>query len=475
MDTHQVELPVSRAEAVRRAVGQVVAGGDAVLSVGFDAAAVLDDVSDLLADGRLRVLRCAAAGQGGLSLSGLLAQVTGRADLGGHDDEVLQRGFEALTTPGEGFEAVVLLVDGAEALQRSALRYLQFVARTAPGPRLVLACEGRLPDLYDAELEPLRTRLAAKPALVVGSVASSLPASTAGGVAGPVPLPTRTPQVVSRGPAWPGADAVPLPGAATALAGPQAGAPVPGAIGFVPLVVPHQASRPDAAVAGDIAKPAAPDGAGTVPVLLAGVAPASAAPASVVRVPLDRGRRRAGPTGLGRRCGWATADARRHAAPGRDPLGCRGGGDGRLRGGWRGDRTKSGARRGACTNRDDAGRDDARRGAAGPDDAGWARGWGRPWLGRGRGCAGRRHGWERCGVRALAGCFAVAGTGCAGAGGHCRAGTGDAIGSIAGTVGSTRAGGGRSGADGRGPACTADGGLFRPGRSAVGGIGACGR
>ena len=216
MDTHHVELPVSRAEAVRRAVEHVVAGDDAVLCVGFDAGAVLDNVSDVLAERRLRVLRCSASGQGGLSLSGLLAQITGRPDLGSHDDEVLQRGFQALTTHGEDCDGVVLLIEGAQALQRSALRYLQFIGRTTPGPRFVLASEGGEPDLYDVGLTFLRTRLAAMPVLVVAGGVGGVPllpgtASAAGSVVGPVPLPVVTPHLVppalSR--AW--LDAVPLP------------------------------------------------------------------------------------------------------------------------------------------------------------------------------------------------------------------------------------------------------------------------
>jgi len=232
MDTHHVELPVSRAEAVRRAVEHVVAGDDAVLCVGFDAGAVLDNVSDVLAERRLRVLRCSASGQGGLSLSGLLAQITGRPDLGSHDDEVLQRGFQALTTHGEDCDGVVLLIEGAQALQRSALRYLQFIGRTTPGPRFVLASEGGEPDLYDVGLTFLRTRLAAMPVLVVVGGVGGVPllpgtASAAGSVVGPVPVPVVTPHLVppalSR--AW--LDAVPLPLAAPPVNLVPATAPVP--------------------------------------------------------------------------------------------------------------------------------------------------------------------------------------------------------------------------------------------------------
>ena len=275
MDTHHVELPVSRAEAVRRAVEQVVAGGDAVLCVGFDAAAVLDDVSDLLAERYLRVLRCGASGQGGLSLSGVLAQITERPDLDGHDDEVLQRGFQALTTPGEGYTGVVLLIDGAAALQRSALRYLQFIGQTAPGPRFVLASEEGLPDFHDADLALLRTRLAAAPVLAVAgwaaagwaaagwagagqAGAATFPPSAAPaavGMVGPVPLPVAVPHLVRPDPALPSAtlDLVPLPGVVPAVVALPAAWPAPALLGtgldgpplpgfVVPVAGPHAAS-----------------------------------------------------------------------------------------------------------------------------------------------------------------------------------------------------------------------------------------
>lgn len=256
MDTQHVELPVSRAEAVRRSVEQVVAGGDAVLCVSFDAAAVLDDIADLLIEHRWQVLHCAASGQGGLSLSGLLAQITGRPDLGGHDDEVLQRGFQTLTTPGEGCSGVVLLIDGAGALQRSALRYLQFVARTAGGPRFVLASEEGLPDLLDADLALLRTRLAAAPVLAVAGWAGSdmfMPgtASAAASIVGPVPLPVAALQVVPPDPALPTVkfDAVPFPGMSSMVVPPQPpalpgrgldGPPLPGFV--LPVIGPHVVS-----------------------------------------------------------------------------------------------------------------------------------------------------------------------------------------------------------------------------------------
>lgn len=167
MDTHSTEFPVSAPEALRRLVDQVLGGGDAILAAanggGQD---LLDQAAERLEALRLRVLRASAAAPGGLSLSGLMAQVTGQPDLTAHDDKVLDRGFQALTVPGAGCDGIVLMIGGAEALQRTALRYLQFACRAGSSLRLVLAGEHG-PDLAGDEVSHLRTRLAAYPVITV--------------------------------------------------------------------------------------------------------------------------------------------------------------------------------------------------------------------------------------------------------------------------------------------------------------------
>ena len=177
MDTHSTEFPVSAPEALRRLVDQILGGGDAVLAIADGGEeGLLDQAAERLGALRLRVLRASAAAPGGLSLSGLMAQVTGQQDLTAHDDEVLDRGFQALTVPGTGFDGVVLMVGDAQALQRTALRYVQFACRAGSALRLVLAGE-HAPDLAGDEVSHLRTRLAAYPVIPVagGMVPAVLP------------------------------------------------------------------------------------------------------------------------------------------------------------------------------------------------------------------------------------------------------------------------------------------------------------
>jgi len=203
VDTHSIIMPLPEPEALRRIVHQVLSGGDAVLALDGGAHALLDEVATELAESRCRVLRVSAQAAGGLSLSGVMAQITGRPDLDAHDDEVLERGFQALTVLDPECDRIVLLVSGAEALQRTALRYLQFTCRAAAALRLVLAGDQGPPDvLEEDEMAFLRTRLAASPMIRVASLpVAALPGAADAAAAQPVPLPPSKPQFVPSDPA----------------------------------------------------------------------------------------------------------------------------------------------------------------------------------------------------------------------------------------------------------------------------------
>lgn len=206
MDTHSIDLPLPKAEALRRLVDQVLAGGDAVVAAGAAAAGLLDDAAAQLAEQRCRVLRVAAAD--GLSLSGLMAQVTGQSDLTAQDDQVLKRVFQALTVLDSDCDRIVLLVSDAQALQQPALRYIHFASRVGTALQLVLAGEHGPPDLLGAETASLQTRLATHP--IISVAATSGPAQPEPGrrvvvAAAPIPvardipsapLVTPTPQAV---------------------------------------------------------------------------------------------------------------------------------------------------------------------------------------------------------------------------------------------------------------------------------------
>ena len=243
MDTHSIDLPMPEAGALRRALDQVAHGGDAVLLVPGDASGILDAIAAELDALPCRVLRVTAAGPGGLSLSGLMAQVTGNLDLEAHDDDVLERGFQALTSGAGG--SVALLVDQAGRLQRTALRYIQFACQSGPALRLVLAdragAPGALQDpaLLGDELSLLRTRLAAHAPIFVagtGTVSAARAATLALPAAADVAAPLT--QDVPPGAAYDGL------GTAT---GTDPTRPSPG----LAAIVPGQPAAAEAASSGD--------------------------------------------------------------------------------------------------------------------------------------------------------------------------------------------------------------------------------
>ncbi|HEY0202721.1 MAG TPA: hypothetical protein VGC15_01050 [Acetobacteraceae bacterium] len=225
MDTHNTELPLPEPEALRLILDRVLGGGDAVVAGGSGMPALLDAVADALARRRCRVLRASALAAGGLSLSGLMAQITQRPDIDGHDDEVLELGFQALTMLDADSDAVALLVEGGEMLHRTALRYLQFTCRSAPALRLVLAGQTGMPDLQVDEMAFLRTRLAASPVITLAAELPEMPAAlldaplSESSTPAAVPLPPSKPHLVQPGLAasgplfapWPGLSVPPRP------------------------------------------------------------------------------------------------------------------------------------------------------------------------------------------------------------------------------------------------------------------------
>lgn len=93
---------------------------------------------------------------GELSLSALIAQLSGRPDLDEQDDLVLELGFKRLGGEGQ----TVLMVLAPEGVNRSALRYLQHVARHLPRLTMVVHDSPALAAmLAEAGLTALRDRL----------------------------------------------------------------------------------------------------------------------------------------------------------------------------------------------------------------------------------------------------------------------------------------------------------------------------
>ncbi|GAC1343185.1 MAG: hypothetical protein NVSMB18_18520 [Acetobacteraceae bacterium] len=151
-------------DPLSRLLAQVGRGEDAlVLAEGIDALDLIDAAAALLENETCRVVRVRAA-QPGLSLSVLMAQIAGATDLADQDDAVVKLGYQRLAVPDVEDGRVVLLVSGAEWLQRPALRFIQHVGRSARALVLVLAGgPGLLPMLDGDDFAPLRTRLTAAP------------------------------------------------------------------------------------------------------------------------------------------------------------------------------------------------------------------------------------------------------------------------------------------------------------------------
>lgn len=213
MDTHCIELPLLEHDASRRIVDAVLAGRDVTLAASADAQPLLDAVAQALAGRRCRTLQAFACASDGLSLSGLMAQIAQQPsqaaqdgktwDGGASDDEVLERGSKALTDLDDGCDCIVLLVNGAAAMQPSALRYLQFACRTSPSLRLVLAGADGLSSLTGTELSALRTRLAGALTVAVAAAGTApMPESRdydddlPPDVPQIIPLPSSTPRLV---------------------------------------------------------------------------------------------------------------------------------------------------------------------------------------------------------------------------------------------------------------------------------------
>lgn len=169
--------PLPEPETLQRLVNEVLAGNDVILFFRSDAGqALLDAAADHLATLRSRALRVAGASPNGLTLTALMAQVTGQPDPGSRNDEFLKQGFQALTVPDATCDRIVLLISDANTLQPAALRYIQFACRASTKLQLVFAGKrGFLEMVGPSEFTELRDRLAVAPILTPPSAEPRVP------------------------------------------------------------------------------------------------------------------------------------------------------------------------------------------------------------------------------------------------------------------------------------------------------------
>ena len=183
--------PVNQPDALHLLLNRVHGGGDATLIADGDAAGVLLDLAaDCLSGRRTRVLWAAEV-------------LPSRLTAGVPDDDALSQSFQAMTVLDGECDRIVLLIEDAHALKRSALRYIQLAGRTAAHLQLVFCGTRAFFDLVNAEeFTWLRTRLA------TGLVLTLAAPIIEGDEEDAPPVPASVPD---RPAAWAGVVATPLP------------------------------------------------------------------------------------------------------------------------------------------------------------------------------------------------------------------------------------------------------------------------
>jgi len=92
-----------------------------------------------LADLRCRILRVSAKAAEELTVADLLSQVSDQAAAGAASGDLLERTHRLLTEVDAQLDRVLLLIDHADRLSSSAVRFLQLTSRSGPKLRVVLA------------------------------------------------------------------------------------------------------------------------------------------------------------------------------------------------------------------------------------------------------------------------------------------------------------------------------------------------
>lgn len=173
--------PVNHLDALSLVLDSILDGDDVTLiSEGDQGDASLDLAAGCLAGLRCRVLRSAAVLPAGLGVP--MPSSAGSAKANVPDDDLLARGYQALTMLDQSCDRIVLLVGDAHTLPHSMLRYIQFVRRSGSHLQLIFCGTRRfLEQLEPPEFAWLRERLMAglvltlaAPATKASSTSSSL-------------------------------------------------------------------------------------------------------------------------------------------------------------------------------------------------------------------------------------------------------------------------------------------------------------
>ena len=142
---------VARPPTISSAVARVLQGAPFIALIGPDAAtssAAAAVVKSELEQASLRVLNVRRGDSDGLRLTGIAAQLLDKPEAAFDPDDI-ERLFEILTDPAGSGQPIVLVIDGAEALQQDVINYLRLLSTLAShaAPRIVFVGQ---PGLWQA-------------------------------------------------------------------------------------------------------------------------------------------------------------------------------------------------------------------------------------------------------------------------------------------------------------------------------------
>ncbi len=154
MNTTAVETEtklVARPPTISSAVARVLQGAPFIALIGPDAAtssAAASVLKSELEQASLRVLSVRRGESDGLRLTGIAAQLLDKPEAAFDPDDI-ERLFEILTDPAGSGQPIVLVIDGAEALQQDVINYLRLLSTLAShaAPRIVFVGQ---PGLWQA-------------------------------------------------------------------------------------------------------------------------------------------------------------------------------------------------------------------------------------------------------------------------------------------------------------------------------------
>lgn len=168
--------PIGHLDALPLLLNSILGGGDVILiSDGGEKRVFLDQVAISLAAQRCRVLWAAEVLPDSVHMPTQPLHLPEPSKAKLPDDEFLIQSYNALTVTDQTCDRIVLLISDAQALQHSALRYIEFMSRSSTHLQLVFCGTRKFLDLLDIEgFTWLRARLMAGLVLTLATPTTQL-------------------------------------------------------------------------------------------------------------------------------------------------------------------------------------------------------------------------------------------------------------------------------------------------------------